>query len=189
MIDIEESPLRYDLTKGTFSGDEAHVLHSQKHLKALCGVFADEKARAAMDPETVVYFVEMHDAEKNGTVGGLLFGTSFVNPGKVGDEYFMTQGHFHEKRECAEYYWCIRGEGLLLLQSEDGCVRAEKMSAGTLHYIPGRTAHRLVNTGKDVLAVGACWPSDAGHDYAIAKTGFRAVVKEVNGKVKIIPKD
>ncbi len=188
MIEIEENTLRYDPARGTFSGDETQVVRSQKHLKALRGVYADEEARAAMDPETVVYFVEMHNAEKEGTEGGLLFGTSFVNPGKVGDEYFMTQGHFHAKRECAEYYWCIGGEGILLLEGEDGSVRAEKMCAGTLHYIPGRTAHRLVNTGKDVLAVGACWPSDAGHDYAIAKTGFHAVVKEVGGKAEIIPK-
>jgi hypothetical protein len=36
-----------------------------------------------------------------------------------------------------------------------------------------RRSCRLVNIGDSQLAVGACWPSDAGHDYAsIDRAGF-----------------
>jgi len=187
MIEIKETFLRYDSNSGKFTGDEG-IIRSEKPVSKLQGVFADEAARAAIPQDTIVYFVEMHDREEQGKRGGLMFGTSFVNPGKVGDEYFMTQGHFHAKRECAEYYWCLGGEGFLLLMDEEGAVTAEKMEKGTLHYIPGHVAHRLVNTGKEVLAVGACWPSDAGHDYTIAKTGFGVVVKEVDSHPVIVKK-
>ena len=60
------------------------VKQSERRIGDLAGVFADEAARAAMDPQTVVYRVQMHDAEREGTPGGLLFGTSIVLPGKDG---------------------------------------------------------------------------------------------------------
>ena len=58
----------------------------------------------------------------------------------------------------------------------------EPMSAGTLHYVPSHTAHRVANTGDALLTVLACWPSDSGHDYeAIAGQGFSARLRNVGG--------
>ena len=57
------------------------------------------------------------------------------------------------------------------------------MFPGSLHYIPGITAHRIVNTGNRILSFGACWPTDAGYNYdVIIKKGFSKRVKEVNSK-------
>lgn len=160
---------------------------SVKTLDMLAGMFENEAARASMPQNTVVYRVQMSVEEKEGTPNGLLFGTSFVCPGFVGDEYFMTKGHFHALRDCAEYYWCWQGEGALILMDEDGRCTAQRMTPGSLHYIPGHIAHRLANTGSGILAVGACWPSDAGHDYGtIARTGFSARLKAgKNGPVLV----
>jgi len=36
--------------------------------------------------------------------GELLFGVSIVHPGKVGNEFYMTKGHFHTVLETAEIY-------------------------------------------------------------------------------------
>jgi glucose-6-phosphate isomerase len=53
------------------------------------------------------------------------------------------------------------------------------MFPGSLHYIKGNTSHRVANTGESVLSFGACWPSDAGHDYnVIAKEWFCKKVDE-----------
>jgi glucose-6-phosphate isomerase len=65
----------------------------------------------------------------------------------VGNEYFMTRGHFHARREQGEVYFGLRGSGLLLLQDEQGQARFEQVFAGSVHIIPGFTAHRLINTG------------------------------------------
>ena len=47
------------------------------------------------------------------------------------------------------------------------------MAQGTVHYIPGKVAHRVVNTGNEPLVFLASWPSDAGHDYGSIRTsGF-----------------
>ncbi len=172
-----------DLATGSLAGE---VTTSERRIADLAGLFADEAARAALPQDTIVYRVQMHDKETEGTPGGLLFGTSFVYPGKVGDEYFMTKGHFHAKRDTAEYYFCISGRGALILMDEAGNCWAEKMERGTLHYIPRSVAHRLANTGEEVLAVGCCWGADCGHDYAsIARTGFAKRLREVDGEPKL----
>ncbi|WP_051302279.1 glucose-6-phosphate isomerase family protein [Salibacterium aidingense] len=179
-MECSKAKVQIDTSTGKLTGED--VSKSTHQLKHLQGIFEDQAAYEAMNPETIVYEVEMHDKETLGTEGGLLFGTSYIYPGKVGKEYFMTKGHFHQKRNRAEYYWGIQGHGVLLFMSETGEVTAEEVLPGSLHYIQGYTAHRLVNIGEDVLAVGACWPSDAGHDYAdILERGFSKKVRERNG--------
>jgi glucose-6-phosphate isomerase len=163
------------------------IVKSETRIADLKGFFEDEEARKAMRQDQTVYHVEAAMPEEEGTPGGLFFGASFILPGLVGDEYFMTKGHYHHNMERAEYYWCITGKGLLLLMDENRRIRTEEFSPGNLCYIPRRMAHRLVNTGDEVLTVGACWPSDAGHNYGeILSRGFAARVKKVKGSPKVV---
>ena len=175
---IQKCPSKCEILTGALSG--AGCLSSQKKLSQIPHLFKDQAALASMDPETIVYSVQSHEAVAAGTEGGLFFGTSTVHPGKVGNEYFMTKGHYHNRRETAEYYWGISGEGVLL---QDGTCRAERVEKGSLHFV----AHRLVNTGKEDLVVGACWYSDAGHDYGSIETkGFPVRVVSRDGKPALI---
>jgi glucose-6-phosphate isomerase len=67
---------------------------------------------------------------------------------------------------------------------------SEPMSPGTLHYIDGRHAHRVANTGKEPLVFWACWASDAGYDYGtIAEHGFGARLVEQKGVPILVPND
>lgn len=115
-MDIQKSLTGYDLLTGAISGQNAS--HTKKKFSEVTNIFADREAAAKMDPNTIVYEVSTHAAVPEGTAGGLFFGTSCIHPGKVGDEYFMTKGHFHARRETAEYYWGISGHGVLLLMNE-----------------------------------------------------------------------
>ena len=160
---IKEAETFFDAQEGKLHGK--NILRVKKRLKDLKGVFSDVEKFEAQDMEKIAYEVEMHSPIE-GIEGGLYFGISTIHPGKVGEEFFMTKGHFHEVRNRAEYYWGIAGTGILLLVDEDGKKRKEKVICGSLHYIPGNVAHRLINVGEEKLVVGACWPSDAGHDYA-----------------------
>jgi glucose-6-phosphate isomerase, archaeal len=180
MNKIINPSVKVDLSSGKLAGEG--VVEIKRTLEDLKGVFEDYEAYTNLDKSTIMYRVESHLKEKEGKEGGLFFGTSYIYPGTVGDEYFMTKGHFHGKYDTAEYYWCISGEGMLILMDENRNCWAERMTSGSLHYIPGRVAHRLANTGDNILAVGACWPADAGHDYdTIAEKGFSARLKSVNG--------
>ena len=147
-------------------------------IHQLDGVFADTLAFRRCDPDLCVYDVEMFDSPT--ADGALYVGVTHLYPGKVGNEYFMTRGHFHQRREQGEVYFGLRGSGVLVLQNEQGEARLEKVTPGSVHIIPGFTAHRLINTGTETLSALAVWPCSAGHDYAALSAGFALRITDEN---------
>lgn len=158
-----------------------------RKIGQLGGIFGDQNAWSSMDPETVVYSVQWQEPVAQETEGGLFWGSTTIEPGRVGDEYYMTRGHFHARRDRAEFYGTVQGEGMLVLMDEDWSPRVERMSPGSLHYIPGHTAHRAVNIGESPLVFWACWPCDAGHDYdTIAQRSFGVRVLQKGGAPDVV---
>lgn len=177
--------LRLDLA----TGDLAHpqIQEVVRTIGNMKGYYRDERARQNLNPATVVYRVQAFLPVPEGEEGGLFFGTTFLQPGVVGDEYFMTKGHIHLQRNRSEYYITLAGTGALILMDESRRTVYEPMSSGSVHYVPFNTAHRVANTGDSVLTFLACWPSDAGHDYgAIADGGFSARLRKVGGVAQMI---
>jgi glucose-6-phosphate isomerase len=182
---ILPQPITMDFATGALSG--AGVEEVSRTIADLAGVFGDEAARLALAPATLVYRVQSYLPVGEGTEGGLYWGTTFLQPGLVSDEYFMTTGHFHAKRDRGEYYVTSSGEGALILMDEERRTRFEPMRPGSVHYVPPRTAHRVANTGTGVFSFFACWPSDAGHDYgSILREGFSARLLCVNGQPALV---
>ena len=164
-----------------------NVSRITRYIKDLEGMFIDEQTRKNMNQDSMAYEVYSYYPVAENTKGGLFWGVTHLHPGLVGNEFMMTKGHFHTNKDSAEYYWGIEGEGMLIMMNSEGDTRAEKMSPGTLHYIPGNTAHRVANTGNTVLSFGACWPSDAGHDYeSIKEYGFSKRLLLVDGVPQLI---
>jgi len=191
-----------NLSGTTVSGSTGHIdwstgnmhggpiLRSVKTLGQLGGVFHDQKAWLATNPATVVYTVQWQERVPQETEGGLFWGSTRIEAGRVGDEYFMTRGHFHAKRNRGEYYTTVQGEGMLMLMDENRLARVEIMFPGSLHYIPGYTAHRTINTGDKPFLFWACWPSDAGHDYGtIAAQHFSARVLQRNNVAEVVTEE
>jgi glucose-6-phosphate isomerase, archaeal len=173
-----------DWLEGGMRGEP--VKESAKLLGDLKGIFREQDADA--NPGREVYRVRWWAPVAPGTEGGLFWGVTVLQPGKVGDEYFMTHGHFHANRTRAEFYGTVAGRGMLLHMAQDRRTRAEEMAPGTLHSISGQDAHRVVNTGDTPLIFWACWPSDAGYDYGtIAEQGFSVRVVERDGKAVLVP--
>lgn len=174
----------YDLVTGmSKSGAQTSV----RHVSDMRGMYADEEAFEALiaDGDPKVYeFYEMGAPE---TDGDLAFGTSITYPGKVGNEYFMTKGHFHTILETAETYYCLSGEGYMLIENPEGDWSAQKISAGEMVYVPPRYAHRTINTGDTPLVTHFVFRADAGHDYGTIETkGYRKLIVEKDGKPTII---
>ena len=179
-LQILRSPVELVLESFAMNGEP--IINQLRLLKDIDGIFHDREALEAMNPETPVYSVQSWMPVAEGTPGGLFFGASTLMPGKVGKEYFMTKGHFHAQSGRAEFYWGVQGKGMLILMDRDNHTWAEEIYPGSLHYIGSEIAHRLANTGSENLVVGACWPSDAGHNYEeIAATGFSARLLERDG--------
>lgn len=176
---------RIDWLAGKMHGGPVQTL--VRRVGQLGGIFEDRNSWSAMNPEAVVYSVQWQEPVPQETEGGLFWGSTTIEPGRVGDEYYMTRGHFHARRDRAEFYCAVQGEGMLVLMDEDRSTRVEIMSPGSLHYIPGHTAHRAVNTGESPLVFWACWPSDAGHDYdTIAERSFGARVLRRGGVPEVV---
>jgi glucose-6-phosphate isomerase len=153
----------------------------QKRLSELRGIYQDTAAfdrevSARGDP--IVY--EVIDYRKKES--DLSFGTTIMAPGQIAGEYFMTRGHYHERKECGEAYYTQSGEGLLLLESRTGEIRTVEMKPGVCAFIPPDWAHRSINTGTEKLVFVWFCATDAGHDYGeILTRGMRKIVIERDG--------
>jgi glucose-6-phosphate isomerase, archaeal len=113
--------------------------------------------------------------------------TTVLEPGTVGREFFMTKGHFHEVRDRSEVYLGLRGQGRLVLATEDGRRTVEPLRPGTVSYVPGGWAHRSVNVGTEPLVFFAAYVGDAGHDYGtIAAQGFPVLVLAGDGGPEVV---
>ena len=164
------------------------VSQSRRTAAGLKGYFRDEAALAGLDQETVVYRVQAFEPQPEGTPGAVCCATTFLEPGLVGDEYYLTRGHFHVNEDRPEMEVTVAGEGYLVLMSEDRETRVEEMRRGSVHHVPPRTAHRVTNTGSAPLVFVSYWASETGHDYAtIAAHGFSARVRAVDGQPRLVP--
>lgn len=152
------------------------------------GQYADEKAFDNLLAKDDMPVYEVYEKHVPQIEGELMSGMSIVHPGKVGNEYFMTKGHFHAILDTAEIYICLKGHGYMMMEDPEGSWTAEELEPDTVLYVPGRWAHRSINTAKDEdLVTIFMYPANAGHDYATIETkGFRKLLIEDNGRPSII---
>lgn len=142
------------------------------------GLYHDSVALDALIEEVDPIMYKFYDLSKPEKSSDLAYGTSIVYPGKVGDEFFMTKGHFHTILDTAEVYYCLNGHGLMLMESPEGEYESQEMTPGSAVYVPGRYAHRSVNLSTtENLVTFFVFRADAGHDYGtIEDEGFRKLV-------------
>src|SRR4030043_710813 len=154
-----------------------------------------------MDPKTQGPAVHYHmvrggSDQKNITIW---------EPGKVGEEYIKTYGHYHVG-DLDETYWILYGEGIAVIQKRmtgsDGEpvddqieeIYAVYVKAGDTLYIPTGWGHLVVNVGKTYFVTADDSPVNfeevdpvtlPGHaDYEAVKKmqGFCYYVVEKDGK-------
>ncbi|MGC8663211.1 MAG: glucose-6-phosphate isomerase family protein [Thermoplasmata archaeon] len=140
--------------------------------------FKDAAEKILKNSNPLIYKVYETKYESSGS---LSYAVTEIEPGKVGEEYYFTKGHFHSK-SAAEIYIVFRGEGLLLLENRSGDKKTYNMFRGAIINVEPDFAHRSINTGKDKLIFLAIYQSDAGHDYeSIKEKGFYYLVLDRNG--------
>jgi glucose-6-phosphate isomerase len=162
--------------------------HIVRTLSALRGQFYDAQAYSSLLAQGDEPLYEVYEFKRPEVVGELLSGISIVHPGKVGNEYFMTKGHFHQVLETAGVYYCLSGRGMMVMETPEGESSVEDLAPGVVLYVPPRWAHRSVNTSPDEdLVTFFVYPANAGHDYGtIEPKGFRKLMVERDGKPSII---
>jgi glucose-6-phosphate isomerase len=175
---------RFDAQKGTIVG----ASRTERHLSDLDGIFLDESAYRAARAlgDALIYSVEA--VEPGAGDGDLHYGLGVIQPGRIGQEYFMTKGHLHRWREAAELYIGLSGNGVMLLEDEaTGESRMLPLGPGCAVYVPGHTGHRTANTGVAPLSYIGVYPAKAGHDYGVyASRNFRCAIVDDAGTPKMI---
>ncbi|WP_455382085.1 glucose-6-phosphate isomerase family protein [Salinispira pacifica] len=154
--------------------------HITRRLSSMKGQYLDQTAYERMLGQEDSLLYEVYELLRPEKEGELLSGLSIVHPGKVGNEYFMTKGHFHEVLETAEIYLCLSGRGMMVMETPEGDWSVKELTPGVSLYVPPRWAHRSVNTGaSEDLVTYFIYPAHAGHDYGTIETrGFRKLVTE-----------
>lgn len=170
----EPSAHPVDPLTGTLGGATGSY---EKRLEDLAGVYADAgafDAACAAQPGRIVYRVE--DVRPAAAAGDLIFGTTHMEPGRIGREFFVTRGHIHARANRPETYYGEAGRGLMLLESPEGQTRILEIAPKVIVYVPPLWIHRSVNVGDTALVMSFCYPSDSGQDYdVIGRSGGMAV--------------
>ena len=152
--------------------------HVQRRLSALRGQFLDQDTYDEMLSGDDELIYEVYEIKRPEVEGELIMGVSIVHPGKVGREFYMTKGHFHSVLETSEIYYCLRGEGYMVMETPEGETSVEALTPGKVLYVAPGWAHRSVCTSRqEDLVTFFAYPANAGHDYGtIERTGFKKLV-------------
>lgn len=162
-----QRPTAHYIDKATGAMDGATGCY-EKRICDLEGIYADSEAfknAASPDPNRIVYRV--HEMRPQQAIGDLIFGTTWMEPGRIGSEFFMTRGHIHARANRPETYYGESGQGLMLMESPEGETQIVEVKPGVMVYVPPMWIHRSVNTGDCPLVMSFCYPSDSGQDYNI----------------------
>ncbi len=172
--------VQFDFEKGEFSPLQSKA---ERNVSDVAMMYADraEAEKMIENGDPVIYEIFYHGFKTS--LSDMALGVTRIQPGTISGEYYMTKGHFHEAIDQPEIYFCVRGEGYLLMETRDGEFQAERWTKGTISHIPPMWAHRVVNTGKGPLVFVASYHLSAGHEYEpVIKKGFAKRVYKMDGK-------
>lgn len=85
---------------------------SKRYLSNIADMFYDTEKTGKILKNENSFIYEFYEIRIPKTVGDIAFDISIVYPGKIGNEYFMTKGHFYMVLETAEACLCIKKERL-----------------------------------------------------------------------------
>jgi glucose-6-phosphate isomerase len=184
---MREVPFSFEIQAPDYVPTE-YDTHIQRKLSSMRGQYLNQDAYGDMLSRDDVLLYQVYELKRPEIEGELLHGISIVHPGKVGNEYFMTKGHYHTILETAEVYFTLKGQGYMVMETPEGDSAIEELAKGKLLYVPPRWAHRSVNINpEEDLVMFFVYPGNAGHDYGTIETqGFKKLVIEKDGKPDIV---
>ena len=162
--------------------------HITRRLSSMQGQYLDQTSYDSLRSREDTLLYEVYEIKRPEVAGELIQGVSIIHPGKVGDEYFMTKGHFHKVLDTGEIYYCLSGQGVMVMETPEGEWNNLEFHPGNVLYVLPRWAHRSVNTSlTEDLVFFFAYPGNAGHDYGtIERQGFRKLVVEKDGKPALV---
>lgn len=182
---INPFSLGIDLETGNMPKATNHLVRRASDMK---GYYLNENALEDLiikDSDPIHY--EVFELPVPEEYGHLMYCISKLYPGKIGEEYFFTKGHYHTVQQTAEIYLCLMGEGYMVMKTAEGKSEEIRMERGQMVYVPPFWAHRSVNTGVEPLVSFCVYPAEAGHNYGdIKEQGFPKRIVEIENSIHFI---
>lgn len=167
---LEPFTVDVDVDAGAMPHATNHLVRTASDMR---GYYQDEAALEALVTAGDPVHYEVFEVPVPEEYGHLLYCISKLQPGRVGDEFFMTKGHYHTILQTGEIYLGLRGEGFMVMKTPDGRYNEQAIGRGKMVYVPPYWAHRSVNTSDEPLVSFCVYPGDAGHNYDdIVEQGF-----------------
>ena len=182
---IDPFGVQFDLVEGVMDNPQDHAARKASDMR---GYYADADAleRLIEANEDPIHY-ETFESPVPEEYGHLRFCISKLYPGVVGEECFMTKGHYHTVLETGEIYLSLKGRGRMMMKLPNGTCRSEEFVPGRLVYVPPYWAHRSINTADEPLISLCIYPGDAGHNYGDIQTeGFPKRVFRRNGQIHVV---
>ncbi len=181
---VEPFSLEIDIESGILKNATNHLVRRASDMR---GHYADGAAlERLIAGENDPLHYEVFEVPVSEERGHLMYCISKLQPGRVGEECFMTKGHYHADAGTAEIYLCLRGRGFMAMKTTEGAWAAQEMSRGRMVYVPPFWAHRSINTGDEPLISFCVYPGEAGHNYGdIEQEGFPRRIYLRQGRVVI----
>lgn len=182
---INPFSLGIDLETGNMPMATNHLLRRASDMKGYY-LNEDELLKLVKNNDDPVHY-EVFELPVPEEYGHLMYCISKLYPGKIGEEYFFTKGHYHTVQQAAEIYLCLKGEGYMMMKTTEGKCEVVKIERGQMVYVPPFWAHRSINTGIEPLISFCVYPAEAGHNYGdIKEQGFPKRIVEIGNAVRII---
>ncbi len=180
-VDICNQPIsvQFNPEDGSF---HPYAETEYRKVSDLSKMFSDrsEVEKIINSGDRLVYQIRYYPFPTNNS--DMALGTTTIFPGKVGSEYHLTKGHFHQADNQPEIYHCVRGEGILQMMTLEGEYVSAQWVKDTITHIPPQYAHRVINTGNEPLVFVATFHLAAGHIYEpIEQKGFKYLILEKDG--------
>lgn len=180
---IQPFAVSFDLAQGIMRDPKSHLVRRASDMR---GHYRDAAALDALVAAGNPVHYEVFEVPVPHEYGHLMYCISKLHPGVVGDEWFMTKGHYHTAINTGEIYLALRGRGLMMMKTPDGACTCEEFAPGRMVYVPPYWGHRSINTGDEPLISFCVYPGDAGHNYGdIEKEGFPKRAFRRNGGVVV----
>ena len=112
---IDPFGVQFDLAAGIMHNPTDHIV---RRASAMCGYYADAAAleKLIADENDPAHY-ETFESPVPEEYGHMRYCISKLHPGLVGEECFMTKGHYHTTVETGEVYLCLRGQGLAMMKT------------------------------------------------------------------------
>lgn len=180
---IEPFSVNYDLAEGVMLNSKSTLTRRASDMR---GHYRDADALDSLISEGDPVHYEVFETPVPHEYGHLMYCISKLLPGTVGEECFMTKGHYHTRINTGEIYLALRGEGFMMMKTPDGQCRYQSFAPGRMVYVPPYWGHRSINTGAEPLISFCVYPGDAGHNYGdIEQEGFPKRVYRRDGEIVV----